>query len=334
MDEEGLYDVIIIGGGPAGLTAALYLARAYCRVLVVEKVSFGGQITATEEVVNYPGVKKTGGRLLAEAMREQAASFGAEFIIAEAIGLELDGDVKTVHTTAGDFYGFGILIAAGAHQRKAGFSGEAEFTGRGVSYCAACDGGFFKDKEVFVIGGGYAAAEESVFLTRYAKHVTVLIRGAGFSCAAATAAPALEHPKITVLTHTSVAEVSGKYYVNRIVYKNSKTGEETVRSAGGESLGVFVFAGYEPESALVKDLVELDERGYIVTDRAQKTSFDGVYAAGDVCAKDLRQVVTAVGDGAVAAQELEKYAQKLRESTGLMPRKPAIKPEKPDRAAD
>ena len=204
MDATRFYDVAVIGGGPAGLTAALYLARARYRVLVLEKETFGGQITITEEVVNYPGVIQTTGRALTDTMRRQAEGFGAEFCMATVTGLEADGDIRTVHTDKGDFTCFGILIATGAHPRRIGFPGEDDFRGRGVAYCATCDGEFFAGKPVFVVGGGFAAAEESVFLTRYASHVTVLIRGADFTCAAAAAQPAREHPGITVLTHTEV----------------------------------------------------------------------------------------------------------------------------------
>ena len=174
---ENFYDVVVIGGGPAGLTAALYLARARYRVVVVEKDHFGGQITITSEVVNYPGVGRTSGTELTETMRKQAEGFGAEFLLAEVTGLELSGDVKTVRTGRGDLKCFGVLLATGAHPRMVGFQGEEQFRGRGVAYCATCDGEFFTGKDVFVVGGGFAAAEESVFLTKYARQVTILIRG-------------------------------------------------------------------------------------------------------------------------------------------------------------
>ena len=334
MDDRNFYDVVVVGGGPAGLTAGLYLARACYRVLVVEKETFGGQITITSEVVNYPGAGRTNGRALTETMRAQAESFGAEFLMADVTNLELDGDVKKVHTDRGVFSCFGVLIATGAHPRVLGFPGETEFRGRGVAYCATCDGEFFTGKEVFVVGGGFAAAEESVFLTRYARHVTVLVREDAFTCAEATAREALEHPKVTVLTNTQVSEVSGDSALRRIRYKNSKTGEETVFSAeDGDTFGVFVFAGYVPATDLVKDKVELNPQGYVVTDRSQKTSLDGVYAAGDVCVKNLRQVVTAVGDGATAATELERYAATMQAKTGIHPKKPVRTAAVPTREA-
>ena len=220
MEMEQLYDVIVIGGGPAGLTAALYLARARYRVLVVEKEHFGGQITITNEIVNYPGVAKTSGRELTDTMRQQAEGFGAEFLLAEVTAFELDGDVKTVKTGRGEYRCFGVLLATGAHPRMIGFPGEAEFRGRGIAYCATCDGEFFTGKEVFVIGGGFAAAEESVFLTRYAKHVTVLIRGEDFTCAEAVSRAAREHPKITVLSHTAVVEATGDTALRSLRYRD------------------------------------------------------------------------------------------------------------------
>ena len=332
---KNMYDVVVIGGGPAGLTAALYLARARYRVVVVEKEKFGGQITITHEVVNYPGVEKTSGEALTATMRAQAESFGAEFLLAEVEDLVTEGDVKVVKTTRGELKTYGILIATGAHPRMIGFKGEEEFRGRGVAYCATCDGEFFTGKEVFVIGGGFAAAEEAVFLTKYAKHVNVLIRKDDFSCAAATAEAAKSHEKITVIPNTVVEEVYGDSALRGIRYKNVKTGEVTeYKAEAGDNIGVFVFAGYAPATSLVKDLVELDEAGYVVTDRVQKTNVDGIYAAGDVCIKPLRQVVTAVVDGSLAATDLEKYAAKMHKNTGIIPQQqiPEAKPEEAPKA--
>ena len=315
---ENLYDVIIVGGGPAGLTAALYLARAKYRVLVLEKEQFGGQIAITHEVVNYPGIAKTSGKALTDTIQQQAESFGAEFMLAEATGFDLDRDIKTVHTSRGDYRCFGVLLATGAHPRMVGFKGEEEHKGRGVAYCATCDGEFFTGKEVFVVGGGYAAAEESVFLTKFARHVTILIRKDDFSCAASVAEAAKTHEKITVLTNTIMEEVSGENGLTYARYKNTATGEVTEYKSA-ESFGVFVFAGYAPATEAVKGTIELNHQGYIVTDASQKTSMDGVYAAGDVCIKPLRQVVTATGDGALAATELEKYVAAMQRKTGLHP---------------
>lgn len=325
IDLKRFYDVIIIGGGPAGLTAALYLARARYRVLVIEKEKFGGQITITHEVVNFPGVETASGTELTRTMQRQAENFGASFLMATVNSIDLDGDIKKVHTDKGTFECFGILMATGAHPRMIGFPGEAEFRGRGVAYCATCDGEFFTDKEVFVVGGGFAAAEEAVFLTRYAKHVTILVREDNFTCAEAVALPAKNNPNITVHYNTEVDEVSGDDALRTIRYHNTKTGEKTLFKPDDDTFGVFVFAGYAPASGLVKDQVELNPGGYIVTDKNQKTSQDGVYAAGDVCEKNLRQVVTAVGDGALAATELERYAAAMQKKTGIIPEKPVRK---------
>ena len=328
VQTENLYDVVVIGGGPAGLTAALYLARARYRVVVVEKDHFGGQITITSEVVNFPGVERTSGAALTESMRKQAESFGAEFLLAEVTGLDLTGDVKTVRTSRCDLKCFGVLLATGAHPRMVGFQGEEQFRGRGVAYCATCDGEFFTDKDVFVVGGGFAAAEESVFLTKYARHVTILIRGDRFTCAQATADAARNHEKITVLTNTVVEEVSGDTALRFIRYRNTRTGQVTKHhAADGETFGIFVFAGYEPATELVQGLAELDEQSYVLTDRSQKTTADGLYAAGDVCVKPLRQVVTAVGDGALAATELERLCAAMQARTGLRPQQPVSRAE-------
>ena len=327
MDPNQLYDVVIIGGGPAGLTAGLYLARAKYRVLIVEKAAFGGQITITDQVVNYPGVLHTSGRELTETMRQQAQSFGAEFLLAEVTGLSLDDTVKTVKTDRGDLSCFGVLWATGAHPRMVGFPGEEAFRGRGVAYCATCDGEFFTGRDVFVVGGGFAAAEEAVFLTKYARHVTILIRGKDFSCAPTAADAARKHPKITVLTHTQVQAVEGDSALRLLRYQNTETGQVTeYQPPEGETFGLFVFAGYQPATELLQGLAKLDPQGYVLTDKSQQTSVPGLYAAGDVCQKPLRQVVTAVGDGALAATELEKYAAACQQATGLRPAAPASTP--------
>ena len=326
VDTENLYDVIIIGGGPAGLSAAIYLTRAKYRVLVLEKGQFGGQITITHEVVNYPGVGICSGKELTDTMYQQAEYFGADFLIAEATGLQLEDDIKIVHTNRGDYQCLGVLLATGAHPRMVGFQGEDEFKGRGVAYCATCDGEFFTGKQIFVIGGGFAAAEESVFLTKFASHVTILIRGEDFSCAEAVAEQARNHEKIDVVTNTVVEEVAGDNGLNYIRYKNHVTGEVTEYWAkDGDTFGVFVFVGYAPETDLVKGVAELNEQGYVITDKSQKTSVDGLYAAGDICVKPLRQVVTATSDGALAATELEKYVAKVQSRTGIRTKNSVIR---------
>lgn len=327
-DPKSLYDAVIVGGGPAGLTAALYLARARYRVLVVERETFGGQITITSEVVNYPGVLSASGAELTETMRRQAESFGAEFLLAEVTGLDLAGDVKRVSTSRGELTCLAVLLATGASPRRLGFAGEEEFRGRGVAYCATCDGEFFTGKRVFVVGGGFAAAEESVFLTKYASRVTVLVRGDDFSCAPAAAEPAKSHPKIDVLYNTELVEAGGDGDgLRHLRYRDTRTGEETTYEAPAEeTFGIFVFVGYAPATDLVRGIAELDERGYVLTDEHQMTSADGLFAAGDVCVKTLRQVATAVGQAAQTATDMERYLKAAQERTGLVPQAPASRP--------
>lgn len=324
-DMNQIYDGIIVGGGPAGLSAAIYLARAKYRVLVIEREKIGGQITITSEVVNYPGVISTDGTRLTEDMRKQAEYFGAEFLRANVEKLELSGDLKEVATDRGVYRSLGVVLATGASPRKIGFQGEQEFRGRGVAYCATCDGEFFTGMDVFVLGGGFAAAEESVFLTKYAKKVRVLVRGKDFTCAASAAEEVKNHPKIEVYYQTEILEAGGEGKLEYAIFLNKRENRTwRYEPEAGQSFGIFVFAGYEPSTGLFRDQVEISEDGYLVTDMNQKTSLDGVYGAGDVCVKNLRQVVTAVADGAVAATSLEKYL-----SLQYQKRKLAKREEKP-----
>ena len=310
---QGQYDAVIVGGGPAGLTAALYLARARYRVAVLERERIGGQIALTEEVDNYPGVAQISGESLTQTMKVQAEHFGAEILTAEATGYDLAGPIKTIQTSAGPISCTAVLLATGAQPRKAGFLGEDAYKGRGVAYCATSDGAFFTGKDVFVVGGGYAAAEESVFLTKFARHVTILVRKPDFSCAASVAEKARNHEKITVLTNTVLEEVSGDRGLTYARYRNTQTGEVTeYRAAAGESFGVFVFTGYAPATEGLENQVSLDDQGHILTDENLQTSQPGVFAAGDVRVKSLRQVVTATADGALAATAMEGCLAKAK----------------------
>ena len=316
QDTDNLYDVVIVGSGPAGLSAAIYMARAKYKVLVLEKEKMGGQITITAEIVNYPGVERTSGKKLTQAMKRQAENFGAEFAMGEVLEMELEEDVKTLHTTCGIKKALGVILAPGANPRKLGFKGEKEFQGRGIAYCATCDGEFFTGMEVFVIGGGFAAVEEGIFLTKYASKVTMIVREEDFTCARTVSDKLKQEDKISVIFHTEIIEASGDSMVTEARFRNNQTGEEwSHKSESG--FGIFVFAGYVPNTEWINGSVKRNEQGYLLTDNNQKTNLDGVYAAGDVCVKNLRQVVTAVSDGAVAATSLEKHLSILHDKLKL-----------------
>lgn len=310
MSNKNLYDLVVIGAGPAGLTAAIYMSRARYKTLVLEKADIGGQITITSEVVNYPGVKKTDGKELTAEMASQAKAFGAEIKTDEVIDLDLSGDIKKVITKNQTYEALTVIIATGANPRQLGFEGESKFKGRGVAYCATCDGEFFTDKDIFVVGGGFAAAEEGMFLTRYGKSVTMIIREEDFTCASSIADKVKNHnPKINIHFNTQVQDITGDNFPRKATFVNHQTGEKfTYEAPVNDTFGTFVFAGYVPNTALVKGKVELDEQGYIITDENKSTNIEGVFAAGDLCVKNLRQVVTATSDGAIAATSAEKIA--------------------------
>ena len=312
MDK--MYDAVIVGGGPAGLSAAIYLARAKCKVLVIEKEKVGGQITITADVVNYPGTGKISGSELAAQMEEQARGFGAEFVEAEVIGLKLDQDIKELETTAGTVEALSVILATGANPRKVGFYGEKTFQGRGVAYCATCDAEFFTGMDIFVIGGGLAAVEESMFLSRYGKSVTILVRSDKFR-APQTAVDALaNYPNIKVRFNTVVERVGGETMISYADFRDEITGRvEHYMAKEGETFGVFVFAGYIPNTGLFREHIALNEQGYVITNEDKETNVKGVFAAGDVCIKTLRQVVTAVSDGAVSAVAAERHAAALHD---------------------
>ncbi len=308
-----VYDVVIIGGGPAGLSAALYAGRATLSTLLIEKEQVGGQIMMTSEIENYPGcVEEESGATLIERMKKQAANFGVETISDEITEVNFSGDVKTVKGEKEIYRAKSVIIASGAASRRLGCEGEAEFTGRGVSYCATCDASFFRGLEVFVVGGGDTAVEEALFLTKFARKVTIIHRRDQLRAAKSIQERAKKNPKISFMWDSAIESLSGDGILEKMVIRNLKTGEKTQYIASPEDMtfGVFVFVGYKPNTALFANALDL-ESGYIKTDELMKTAIDGVYAAGDVRVKSLRQVVTAVSDGAVSAVQAEKYIDSL-----------------------
>lgn len=316
---NNIYDLIIIGGGPAGLSAATYAGRSKLNTLVIERENVGGQIKTTAEIVNYPGIINTTGPNLVLDMRQQALNFNTKFQDAIVESVELSEEIKILNTNKGTFKARSIIIATGASPRKLGFPGEQKFTGRGVAYCATCDGEFFKDLDVFVVGAGFAAAEEAIFLTRFAKHVTIVAREPEFTCAKSIADKVLAHPKIDVKFNTEILEATGSNLLERAKFINNVTKEtfEYNVSLKDGSFGIFIFIGYQPQTELFKDKVEMDRYGYILTNENMETNIPGVYAAGDLRPKVLRQVVTAVADGAIAATCAEKYVTEQKEKLGI-----------------
>lgn len=307
---ENVYDLVIIGAGPAGLSAGLYGSRAKLNTLIIEKDKTGGQIVITHEVANYPGsVREATGPSLVARMVEQCEEFGAKRVKDTIESVELDGDIKVLKGQKDEYRAKAVIIATGASPRKIGCPGEKELTGKGVSYCATCDADFFEDFEVFVVGGGDSALEEAMYLTKFARKVTVVHRRQGFRCAKSVLEKSQANPKIEFLLDTVVEEIKGDGLLESIVFKNKVTGETHEYFADEEdgTMGLFVFVGLVSQTELFKDKVDMNEQGYIITDQDMKTNIPGVFAAGDVREKSLRQVVTASGDGAIAAVIAEKY---------------------------
>ena len=301
-----MYDLIIIGSGPAGLAAAVYAQRAQLDTLVIEaSYVSGGQIINTYEIDNYPGFPKQSGMDLGTAMREHADRLGAQFVTARVTGIE-NGDVKIVHTKKGDFETKSIIIATGAQNRHLGAPGEEELQGCGVSYCATCDGAFFKNKEVCVVGGGDVALEDALYLARGCSRVHLIHRRNEFRGAAVLESAVRDNDKIEIHTPAQVKEIQGDGDVASVL----------IEEGGAEKIinceGVFIAVGMTPNTGFVKDLVDCDEKGYIIAGEDTKTSVDGIFAAGDVRTKRLRQVVTAAADGAVAVTYVEDYLRNLR----------------------
>lgn len=308
MSTESL-DLVIVGGGPAGLSASIYAQRALLNTVTLEQEAVGGQVILTSEVDNYPGVPHTDGFTLTDAMQRQAEDLGAHIVMenAEFIGRDDATELFEVRTPANTYTTKAVIVCGGATPRKAGFEGEERFGGRGISYCATCDGMFYRGKQVFVIGGGNSACEEALFLTRFASKVTLVVRKDHLRAQASVGKQVAEHPKIEVRYLTSIVKVDGDQLLSSVTFRNNETGAETTETFEEGSFGVFVFVGRVPASQLLGDLVELDENGYVVTDDAMATRTPGLFAAGDIRRKPLRQIVTAAADGAIAATSVSAY---------------------------
>lgn len=309
-----IYDMIVLGAGPAGLTAGLYGGRGRRSVLIIEKGQDGGQIATTSELENYPGQLLEGetGPSLVARMAEQAAKFGCERASDEIKAVDLAGEIKKLTGSKGEYLCKALIIATGAHPRLIGCKNEEEFRGRGVSYCATCDAAFFEGLQVYVVGGGDAAVEEALYLTKFARRVTIIHRRDELRAAKSIQEKAFANPNIDFMWDTVVESVGGEELLSRMTVKNTKTGEITAIEADAEDgiFGLFGFVGLLPDSDLFSGMINM-ENGYILTDEDMRTSLPGVFAAGDVRKKSLRQVITAAADGAIAAMQAEHYISNM-----------------------
>ena len=305
MAEEKKYDVIIIGAGPGGMTTALYASRANLKVVMLDRGAYGGNLNNTASIVNYSGFKDVQGPELAEKMYQGATQFGAEYAYGTVTKVEVDGANKKVTTDMGETYVAPVVvIGTGSDHRKLGVPGEEEFGGRGVSYCAVCDGAFFKGKHLVVVGGGDSAVEEGLYLTQLASKVTVLVRRGELRAQPMLQDEAKKNPKMEFVFNTSVTEIMGDdVKVTGVITHNNETGEDGELAADG----VFIYVGNIPLTKPFADLGILDDQGWVKTDTVMRTSIPGIYAIGDVRETPLRQIATAVGDGAIAGQQVYQY---------------------------
>ena len=308
-EDSRPYEVIIIGGGPAGLTAGLYTSRARLRTLLIENAILGGQMTTTEMIENYPGFPQgVTGDELSRMMEEQARRFGMGTVNQEVVKVTLEGNLKRVQTNESSYLCDTLIVCTGAEYRKLGVSGEKEYAGKGVSYCATCDGAFFQDATIVVVGGGDSALTEALFLTKFVKELTIIHRRDALRATKIYQERALANPKIKFMWNSVVEQVKGDQVVRSVVVKNVKTGELNEF----KTEGVFLFVGLLPRTEFLKGLVNLDEDGYVVTNENGGTSVKGIFAAGDCRKKLLRQIATGVGDGATAAFAAEKYLEEKK----------------------
>ncbi len=310
MEANNHYDAIVIGAGPAGLTAGIYLSRARIRTLIVNEGTVGGQMVLTHEIANYPGVESISGYQLANIMKKQAKTFGCDIKSNINIeNIELSGEEKRLTLSDGNVYtSNNIILTPGGRSRTLGVSGEDKFKGKGISYCATCDGDFFTDKEIVVVGGGNSALEEAVSLTKYASKVTIVHQFDHFQAFEHAIEEARNHPKINFVMESSITAFNGSENLESVDIKNLKTGEVN----NFKTEGTFIFIGYIPNTEFVKDKVELNKWGEILVKPDMSTNIEGVYAAGDSVAKRFRQVTTAVGDGTVAALAASNYLHELK----------------------
>lgn len=311
--SQKIYDVLIIGAGPAGLAAALYTGRSRMSTLVIEKEKDGGQIVITAEIDNYPGsLPEESGPSLIERMKNQAERFGAEKVYDQIVEVDLKSDIKRLVGKRGEYLGRSVIIATGAHPRPIGCPNERELIGKGISYCATCDGAFFEDMEIFVVGGGDTAVEEAVYLTKFGRKVTIVHRRDELRAVKSIVEKATANPKIHFMWDSVVTDLHGDGLLEAMTVKNVKTGVETRIEADPDdgTFGVFVFVGFIPESQLFADQLTL-RNGYIVTDDEMHTELPGVFAAGDIREKSLRQVITAAADGAIAAMQANAFIEGL-----------------------
>ena len=308
-DSTSKKDLVIIGGGPAGLSAAIYAQRSLLDAVTLEREALGGQVILTSEIDNYPGMPHTDGFSLTDAMHSQALDLGAriEMDVVESIERLDESEGFIVRAMGSTYTSKTVILAAGAQPRKAGFEGEDRFSGRGVSYCATCDGMFYRGKLVFVIGGGNSAAEEALFLTRFASKVVLIVRKDHLRAQAAIAEELERNEKVEIRYLTNVTAVDGEELLGSITLRNNETGELHTESYPEGSFGVFVFVGRNPETQLVQGLVETDKSGYVLTNDRMETSTPGLYVAGDARSKPLRQIITAASDGAIAATSAASY---------------------------
>ena len=307
MSTEKLHDLTIIGAGPAGLSASIYAQRALLDTVVLEQEAVGGQVILTSEVDNYPGVPHTDGFSLTDAMRSQAESLGATITMDAVRKVAYDGQEFQVQAAQDTYRSKALILAGGATPRHAGFDGEERFGGHGVSYCATCDGMFYRGKQVFVIGGGNSAAEEALFLTKFASKVTMVVRKDHLRAQASVAREIQNNPKVEIRFNTSITKVEGEELPSTITFRDNTTSKLTQETFDEGSFGIFVFVGRVPATNLVKDLVDLDDHGYVISDERMQTRTPGLFVAGDLRQKPLRQIITAASDGAIAATSVAAF---------------------------